>query len=193
MTPRIGLTEHTIVQAAIEIADNAGLEALTLANVAARLHVRSPSLYNHIAGLPELLALMTAHGLERLHDALLAAVSDRAREQAVTALCLAYLEFARQHPGLYALTQRPVAPTGERPAVDYGQRIVDLCANAMKPFGLCPDEHIHAIRGLRSMLHGFAALDKAGGFAIPLDLNASMLFVIRVYVSGLQSVQQGGM
>ena len=40
-----------MVQAAAALADTIGLEELTLADLAARLNVRVPSLYNHVAGL----------------------------------------------------------------------------------------------------------------------------------------------
>ena len=32
---------------------------------------------------------------------------------------------------------------------------------------------VHAIRGLRALMHGFVSLEAAGGFAMPLDLDES--------------------
>ena len=48
--PRRGLDREQVVDAAVAIADADGLEAVTLARVAAELGVRSPSLYNHVDG-----------------------------------------------------------------------------------------------------------------------------------------------
>ena len=35
------------------------------------------------------------------------------------------------------------------------------------------DDMIHAIRGLRALMHGFVSLEAAGGFAMPQDLDES--------------------
>ena len=48
MSPRIGLTLPKIVETAAEIADTNGIQEVTLASVAQRLGIRSPSLYNHV-------------------------------------------------------------------------------------------------------------------------------------------------
>ena len=40
-------------------------------------------------------------------------------------------------------------------------------------YGLTGDDDIHAIRGLRALMHGFVSLEAAGGFAMPLDLDES--------------------
>jgi len=44
---------------------------------------------------------------------------------------------------------------------------------------------IHAVRGLRSIAHGFATLELAGGFGMPLDCEESFLRLLRAYVTGL--------
>ena len=68
MPPKAGLDHATVVQAAATLADTAGIGQLTLANLAERLGVRTPSLYNHVAGLPGLrrdLAVLSEQGVVR--------------------------------------------------------------------------------------------------------------------------------
>ena len=68
MPARAGLDSAAVVRAAADLADAKGIDALTLGEVAARLGVRTPSLYNHIAGLDGLrrdLALLGCPGAER--------------------------------------------------------------------------------------------------------------------------------
>ncbi|MET9269933.1 TetR/AcrR family transcriptional regulator [Kribbella sp. NPDC003557] len=55
---RSGLTVRAIVGAAIELADSAGLEALSMRMVADRLKVGTMSLYTHVPGKGELTDLM---------------------------------------------------------------------------------------------------------------------------------------
>ncbi len=112
-----GLTQEQVVDRAADLADTDGFETLTLAALAARLGVRTPSLYNHVDGLPDLrrrLALRGSRELaERLRDATLA----RGRDEGLLALATAHRTFASEHPGLYqALQQAPAAGDDERAA-----------------------------------------------------------------------------
>ncbi|OZS77060.1 TetR family transcriptional regulator, partial [Tetzosporium hominis] len=45
MSPRIGLSQKMIVDAAAEIADQEGLNGVTLAALSKKMNVRPPSLY----------------------------------------------------------------------------------------------------------------------------------------------------
>ncbi len=55
----------------------------------------------------------------------------------------------------------------------------------LESYGLRGDEATHAIRGLRSLLHGFVSLEAAGGFGLPLDLDESFTRLVRVFAAGL--------
>jgi AcrR family transcriptional regulator len=56
--PRLGLSRQRIVQAAIELADADGLDAVSMGRVAERLGFTTMSLYRHVANKNELLAHM---------------------------------------------------------------------------------------------------------------------------------------
>ncbi|MFF7414916.1 TetR/AcrR family transcriptional regulator [Streptomyces lydicus] len=56
--PRQGLTVDAVVQAAVELADSQGLEALTMRAVARQLGVTPMTLYTYVPGKAELLDLM---------------------------------------------------------------------------------------------------------------------------------------
>jgi Tetracyclin repressor-like, C-terminal domain len=51
---------------------------------------------------------------------------------------------------------------------------VDVLTSVLAGAGLEGDDVIHAVRALRSAVHGFAALEATGGFA--LDVNADVSF-----------------
>ena len=64
MSPRIGLTLQKIVETAAEIADTNGIQEVTLASLAQRLGVRSPSLYNHVKGLQDVRKNLGIYGIK---------------------------------------------------------------------------------------------------------------------------------
>ncbi|MGZ3714794.1 MAG: TetR family transcriptional regulator, partial [Ktedonobacterales bacterium] len=51
MARRAGLDQEAVIQAAADLVDAEGMDALSLARLAETLGVRTPSLYNHISSL----------------------------------------------------------------------------------------------------------------------------------------------
>jgi len=44
---------------------------------------------------------------------------------------------------------------------------------------------VHAVRTVRSAVHGFVMLELAGGFGLPEDVDASFAHLVRVLEAGL--------
>lgn len=190
MPPRAGLTEAVILQAAGDIADKAGLEGVSLAALAQRLRVQAPSLYNHVQGVDGVRRGLAALGAEQLAGRLVRAAVGKSGEQAVYALGDAYRSFAKEHPGLYAATLR--AP--KKDEVRYiaaADVILEVVGASLEPYRLSRRDLIDAIRGLRSLVHGFVALELSGGFGMPQDVNRSFHEVLRTYLSGVER-RRGG-
>ena len=59
--PRNSLSRDRVVGAAVEVADVAGLDAVTMRTLAAALQAKPMSLYRHVAGKEELLDAMVEH------------------------------------------------------------------------------------------------------------------------------------
>lgn len=191
MSPRIGADLPTIIQVAAEIADTRGWDEVTLSSVAQSLNIRPPSLYNHIDGLPGLRRLLAIYGLELLHGSLSQALADRNGAEAVRQLANAYVEFSREHPGLYEATLRAPDPQDEE-VRSAGAALVNLVLGVLKPLGLEGDEALHAVRGLRSIIHGFSSLERKGAFGMPLHLDRSLQLLVDAYLSGLFVYKEKG-
>ncbi|MNT83752.1 hypothetical protein D3C72_2236640 [compost metagenome] len=95
-----------------------------------------------------------------------------------------YAEFAKRHPGLYEMTLQ--APDGDHPElIEAGERVLKLIIDLLKPYNLDEQAELHAVRGLRSILHGFASLEQKGGFGMPLDTGLSLQTTLEAYLSGI--------
>jgi AcrR family transcriptional regulator len=186
MAKRVGIDRDAVVRAAAKIADDEGWDALTLARVAGKLRVRSPSLYNHVGGLEALRRELKLLVMRELNTALTRATIGKSRDDAVRALAVAYRAFVKRHPGTYAATM--VAAPNNDPAVEAAAgHIVETCLSVLSGYGLDRREGIHAIRAMRSAVHGFAALEIAGGFGIPLDVDKSFDWLVGSLLKGLSS------
>lgn len=184
--PKVALDKTTILLAAAELLNEHGSDSMTLASLAKKLNIKPPSLYNHFDGLPGVKRELAIFALEKLYTDLCAASAGKQPgEEGVLALSESYLLFARTNPGLYEAALAAPHPEDEL-VYQAGKQIVDLVVDAIEPFGLKSEEAIHAVRGLRSIMHGFASLEQKGGFGIPLDLDESYKITIRAYLAGLR-------
>lgn len=170
--PRAGLTHERVVAEAAVVADEVGLERLSLAAVAQRLGVSQPSLYKHVGGLDALKRDLAVLGVRELTAALSTAAVGRARSDALYAIADAYRDYATAHPGRAAAAVRAPAPDDdEHVAVSVDAAAVLFAA--LDGYDITGDDAIDAIRSLRAAMHGFVSLEAAGGFGLPQSVDAT--------------------
>jgi AcrR family transcriptional regulator len=186
--PKVALDLETIIEAAADIADQFGAEEVTLATLAKRLNIRPPSLYNHVDGLPGLRKELAIFGLNKLYVELAATAGDLKGEKAIIELSKTYINFARNHPGLYEATL--MAPdTKDQDVQAAGGKIIDLTLHVLRDYDLQGDSALHAVRGLRSILHGFSSLEQRGGLELSLDLDVSLMLIIKAFLAGIEELK----
>lgn len=186
MAHRVGLTKTAVMQAAAELVDATGLEALNLGVLAERLGVRTPSLYHYvpkgIAGLQRELALLS---MQEQIVALGNAVMGKAGADALRAVAEAARAYIKAHPGLYSATMVRAA-TQDDPELQAAQTaMVDVFMRALDAYHFAYDDAIHAIRMLRILIHGTATLEIAGGFGMPQDVEETFHRFLTLYVQHL--------
>ncbi|TDD61246.1 WHG domain-containing protein [Actinomadura darangshiensis] len=180
--PRAGLSPDAVVDAAVAVVDAEGPGALTLAAVAGRAGVATPSLYKHVRNLAELRHLVTARVQEELAERLGEAALGRSGDDAIRALMYAYRSYVVEHPGRYGAMEQAAQPEGDGPAAE---RLLNILYGALRGYDLPGPHAVHAVRCLRSAVHGFAVLEAAGGYGLPADLEASYELLITMVTGGL--------
>jgi AcrR family transcriptional regulator len=179
-----------VVAAAGRIADADGLEAVTLARVAAELGMRPPSLYNHVQGRAGLMRELRLESVGGIGAAMTDAAVGRSREEALRAVAVAYRAYALEHPGRYATTLG--APTADDPeAIRAAAAAIDPVVAILAGWGIEGDEALHLVRVIRSGLHGFVSIELGGGFGLPLDLDVSFDLLVDSLVAAVTAAQPG--
>lgn len=185
MTRRAGLDKAAVIEEAVRLIDEEGLAQLSLGRLAERLGVRVPSLYNHVAGLPGLKRDLSVYCLRELYGWLARAVMGKARGDAILALADAYRGYARQTPARYSFTlQAPDADDEEWSRL--GWENISIVVAILEPYRLSEEARIHAIRSLRSIVHGFITLEMAGAFAMSIERGDSFHWLMHLYIKGLE-------
>jgi AcrR family transcriptional regulator len=177
--PRAGLTPERVAAEAAVVADEGGLEQLTLAAVAQRVGVALPSLYKHVSGLDGLRRDLAIMGMRELASRLSKAAMGRTGHSALAAVSHAYRTFATERPGLYAATMRAPSPEDEEHAA-VSQDALDVAIAVMRSYGIDLPDAVHAIRIYRSAMHGFVAQEASGAFGMPESVDESYRLMIEV-------------
>ncbi|CAM5785262.1 TetR-like C-terminal domain-containing protein [Cellulomonas persica] len=176
--PRAGLDRGVVVAAAATLADEVGLPNVTMSVLADRLGVRTPSLYKHVDGQADLGRRIAVLALTELGGALRDALQGRAGKDALDAAARAIRSYAVAHPGRYAATVRIDADEPDEQLVAASARVLDSLSAVLVGYPVAPEDRIHALRMLRSLFHGFAVLEAAGGFQLDTDLDASFAWIV---------------
>ena len=163
MSIKKGLDSQMILNAAAELAEEKGLENVSLLQVAEKLGVKSPSLYNHLSGLQELSSGIAKLAISRLEDTIRSAAVGRSKEDALVAIATAYRKFAKEKPELYKAILR-FPDYNDSSVQEEGHAIVRILYQVMEPYHYSKEETINFVRGFRSALHGFVSLEEAGFF-----------------------------
>jgi AcrR family transcriptional regulator len=181
--PRAGLSPDVVVAEAARLADEIGLERLTLAGLARRFGVAVPSLYKHVDGLEALRRALAGRSVRELGEAL--AVGQR-EAGGLRGLAVAYRGFAHAHPGRYAATLRAPDPAdGEAEAAS--RSVLETVLAVLDGYGLSGPDAIDATRAVRSALHGFVSLESIGGFGLPQDVDRSFDRLVEILDAALRT------
>ncbi|WP_030622740.1 TetR/AcrR family transcriptional regulator [Streptomyces sclerotialus] len=163
---RVGLTAERVTAMGAELADEVGLDQVTMSQVARRLGVKDASLYTHVRNLADLRGRIALLAADEKTLRIAEATAGRSGKDALVGFADTWREYAHQHPGRYMATQIPIEIDPELVAQAPGpRRAVELTYGVLRGYGLAEPDLTDAVRLLRSTLHGFIALEAAGGFA----------------------------
>ena len=183
------LDAERVISAAAEIADAEGLDKLTLTRVADVLGVRQPALYRHVAGYDDLLRSLSLRGREILAQRLADAAVGLSGNDAVAAVGHAWRKMVRDHPGIYAATDRyPCAGDAELEAAV--ERVLAVLGQVLRGFDLTEEDRVHAARALRSAFHGFSHLESGDGHPLPHNPEDTFDHLVELLCAGVHRLSR---
>lgn len=161
----IALDEGLILDTAREIVVRDGADALGINRVARALGVRPASLYNHVANGEALAQGLTHRGYAELADAL-GEVPAAEGAAYLSTLCRAMWTWMRDNHALYTVMVRVPPDNGHSAFADTLRRTLALFDAPLAALEVAEADRVHAVRALRSAVHGFAELDASGQFRL---------------------------
>ena len=185
MGRKLGLTLDHVIAAAAEIADRDGLDSLTLASLASTLGVKSPSLYNHVAGLDGLRRQLTLSAASQLSDELADSVAGKDPIEALRSAAIRLRRFAHRHPGLYDSLLPAPSPEQDPELAEALGESVQIIGSVLTDLDVDQTAIIPFVRALRAVVHGFVDIELRGGFGLPEDLDDSFAVAVDLVVDAI--------
>lgn len=189
--PRAGLAPASVTEAGAALVDEVGFENLSMGLLAERLGVKTPSLYKHVTGQADLAHRIAVLAMTEIADAIRDAIQGRAGSEALVAGAHAMRTYVLEHPGRYAAGNAAIVTGPDDPLIPAVERVLTSWAAMLHGYHLDPDQQIHALRMLRSTLHGFATLEAIGSFQINADLDESFTWMLGFIDQGLKANRPG--
>jgi len=155
------------------------------------LGIQTPSLYNHVDGLPGLQRELAVMNARLLADRLGEAAIGKSGPELFMNVAQAFRNYVKEYPGLYMSTLRSSGNqlVRDENLIHEEERALRIGLAVMASLGLQGEDGIHALRAFRSMVHGFATLEVAGGFGMPQDCDESFQRLVEALVTGLKHLQ----
>lgn len=184
---RARLTAAVVTEAGADLVDEVGFAQLSMGLLAERLGVKTPSLYKHVTSQADLAHRIAVLAMGELADAIRDATQGRAGRDALVAGARAMRTFVTQHPGRYAAGNAARLTGPDDPLHGAVERVFASWTAMLRGYHLAPADEIHAMRMLRSMLHGFATLEAEGGFQVDASTDESFTWILDFLDHGLRA------
>ena len=166
------LNRAAVVARAAQLADEIGIEELTITKLARELGVTPPGIYRHVTDLADLRRAIGGLAAREAAAELATACAGLSGAAALTALAAALRGWAKRHPARYAALQEAPDPDDVEGSAA-ADALIAVIATALRAYGLAGDDLTDAIRLIRSTLHGFIALEGGDGFKQRRSVEAS--------------------
>jgi AcrR family transcriptional regulator len=166
-----------IVQTAIELLEEHGLEALSTRSLAQACGIKAPSLYRYFPDRNSLLHAIAAVAAQDLNQQLLELKLEP--KAALHQAAIIYLEFAQHHPALYELLMQPQPSKGAPKALwnSFLGLVGRLTGN--------PDDTANAV-AFWAFLHGYATLERNGAFGAS-GAQGALYIGLETWLVGLET------
>lgn len=186
---RTGLDTNMVISRAAQMANEVGIENITLKMIADDLGVKSPSLYNHIDGLENLKMQLMVYGWKQMEQKIMQSVIGISGYDAIRAGCYAFYEYATENPGLFnAMLWYNKFRNAETMEATSGLFLVLF--KVTSSLNISEENCNHIIRTLRGFLEGFSLLVNNEAFGNPISIADSFEVSLNVLIEGIKTLEE---
>ncbi len=183
-----GLTKEIIIAEAVAFISETEQPGISLHELARRLKIKTPSLYNHIKNAKELQHAVFQYAIEKFVSNQLFATENKYKDEAIKAFANAYFSFATESKGLYQLIMSMPSEEDELEK-EMALPLLDTVVSILSDYNLTEEAIAHWQRVFRAILHGFISQEYLGYFYYysDIDLKKSRDIAVQCFLDGLHT------
>lgn len=183
--PRTGLSREEILQKAIELANEKGINYLSVTTLSECLGIKKPSLYYHVQTVEEVIQLIMIYGWQKVSTEIVEQAEDENPETAINNYARLFYKFAKENPGVFEAM------------LWYNKYVSDQLKNATEglykfffeqtgKMGIGLEKANHLLRTFRAFLEGFILLEAHNSFGNPASVEESFEISLQVLIEGMK-------
>ena len=185
---RMGLDKNAVISRAAQLANDIGLDNITLKALANDLNIQPPSLYYHIGGLEDLKKELMIYGWLQMEDQILEAVAGISGYDAIEVICREFVKYATENPGVFnaMLWYNKFENDKTNNAT---KKLFSVVFKVFSSLNISQEDSDHLMRTFRSFLEGFALLVNHNAFGNPISINDSLDLSLKVLMAGMKTLE----
>lgn len=178
------VSKKMIIQTASDIADKNGLNSVSLKTVADKLNIKTPSLYNHIKSLAELLREVAHNGMRVMNERMSKVAIGKTGIEAIQLIFIEYLNYMIEHPGIYETIQWAGWNGTEETSIIFNDYL-SLLTILIQSCNLNEDKTTEILNMLTGIIHGYTTLQLKNAFSDPDKVRYELSETIDTLLVGI--------
>lgn len=185
---RAGLDKNMVIEKAARLANEVGIDNITLKLIADEFGIQTPSLYNHIKSLDDIKRQIMLFGWRQMENKILLSVVGVSGYDALRIMSYTFYDYAISNPGIFNAMLWYNKYQDEE-AQNATKQLFEFLFRIMRTLNISDEKINHLIRTFRGFLEGYALLVNNGAFGNPLSVKESFELSVEVMLNGIKVLE----
>lgn len=186
--PRIGLSREKVIEQAATLANEKGLEHVTITTLADYLGIKKPSLYNHIKSQEDIYHGIMIYGWQNGAEKIAENIVEEDAHESLRKYAYAFYQYAMDNPGIFEAMLWYNKYKSEE-LIKATEKIYIFFFAQTDKLHIDREVANHLLRTYRAFLEGFLLLVIHDSFGNPISIEESFALSLDVLISGMKQYE----
>lgn len=183
--PRTGLSKEEILQKSIELANEKGINYLSVTTLSEYLGIKKPSLYYHAQTVEEVIQWIMIYGWQKVSTEIVAQAEDENPEISMKKYARFFYKFAKENSGIFEAMLWYNKYSSEE-LKNSTEGLYKFFFEQTEKMGISLENANHLLRTFRAFLEGFILLEAHNSFGNPIKIEESFEISLQVLIEGMK-------
>lgn len=183
--PRTGLSKEEILQKSIELANEKGINYLSVTTLSEYFGIKKPSLYYHAQTVEEVIQWIMIYGWQKVSTEIVAQAEDENPEISMKKYARFFYKFAKENSGIFEAMLWYNKYSSEE-LKNSTEGLYKFFFEQTEKMGISLENANHLLRTFRAFLEGFILLEAHNSFGNPIKIEESFEISLQVLIEGMK-------